>query len=358
MRIAFHLPRASFLKPGESGDRVFVRALRAELERRGHEVRVVSQLNARDIWRGRVSLVRLVREAIAVRKEMKLFSPDAWLVFSPVVSSPDLFGWWLGPRRYVLLSADAGSHGPSMPRAWRWLFSLAHRRSLKRADHLTAERPACAARLRSAGVPDERVSVCPLAVSGWKSIPSRDEARTRLEVREETPLILCIARFSHRKSETVLRLFAAFSGLPPHVTLLVAGDGPARERLEREVRRLGLEHRVRLLGRWGYNDVPWLYAACDLYAYPGDTTDVSSTVLEAQSCGRPVVAMDTSSVRLTIDNGNTGLLARDQKELQAHLAALACDRARCKSMGEAAREYFTSHHSIEVQAGQIERLLA
>ena len=60
LRIAFHAPRASHLKPGESGDKVFVRTLLAELRARGHEIEIVSRVNARDFWRGHLPARRLI----------------------------------------------------------------------------------------------------------------------------------------------------------------------------------------------------------------------------------------------------------------------------------------------------------
>ena len=68
VRIAFHVPRASHLEPGPSGDRVFVAELLAGLRERGHEPRTVSRLNARDVWRGQVTVGGLLCEALRVRR--------------------------------------------------------------------------------------------------------------------------------------------------------------------------------------------------------------------------------------------------------------------------------------------------
>ena len=96
---------------------------------------------------------------------------------------------------------------------------------------------------------------------------------------------------------------------------------------------------------------------CDFYAYPALTDRTFITILEAQACGRPVVTMQTRSAELTVDAGRTGLLVKDLEEFQAHIAALASDRARCESMGRAAREYIAKFHSIEIRVRQFEDLL-
>src|SRR5437879_12751564 len=79
------------------------------LRKRGHKVRIVSLLDARDFWLGRLPARRLFAEAALVRGEMKRFSPDAWLVYCPRIQFPDLFGWWQHPKSYVLLKGGERS---------------------------------------------------------------------------------------------------------------------------------------------------------------------------------------------------------------------------------------------------------
>ena len=67
--------------------------------------------------------------------------------------------------------------------------------------------------------------------------------------------------------------------------------------------------------------------------------------------------MHTRSAEITVEAGRTGLLAKDLEEFQAHLAALASDRARCESMGKGGPEYVAKYHFIETRVRQIEDLL-
>ena len=363
MRIVFYAPRASHLKPGESGDRVFVRDLLAALQERGHQVDIASLLDVRDFWRGRVPTRRLVTEAISVYRAIKRSSPDAWLVFNSSMTCPDFFGWWQKPKRYVLFKTDAGTT-EALPRAWRWPFALAHRRSLARADKIVAERPKSASQLRSIGVEDERLSILPLAVRTWDSIPSREAARRHLELPPEAPIVLCVSRLTaandHRtawKTEAVLELVQALALLPSELMLVLVGDGPGRERVEERVADLKLGARVRYAGAIANDAVRWFYAACDFFAYPTLNERMLNVMLEAQACGRPVVAMRNRSTELIIDDGRTGLLAQDREELQAHLLALASDRARCQAMGEAGPQYIARSHSMQARVQQIEDML-
>lgn len=366
MRIAFHATRAPTFKHGLilGGDKPFVNQLVVGLQERGHEVKFVSRLNARDVWRGRISVRQLIAEALKVCKEMRRFAPDAWLVYETSVTNPDLFGWWQRPARYVMMQASVGS-GKRVPRAWRWLFRFAQLRSLKRADKIAAAHASNIDQLLAVGIAADRLSILPVAVNGWDGVPSRVEARQRLSLPREAPVLLCASRFSLEKmkgrsgkTEMILDLLAAVSALPADALLVLPGDGPGRPLVEEAAVRLGIEGRVRLAGSVPHDEMKWYYAACDVFAYPCRTDRPWLTVLEAQSCGRPVVTLHTRSAELTVDAGRTGLLAKDLAEFSALLAALACDRARCAAMGEAAQDYVARHHSMKVRIGQIEELLS
>ncbi len=365
LRIAFYAPQADYLEPGYSGDHVFSRTLVAGLEKRGHQVRVVSQLDPADLARGRISTRRLIAEALSVRREMKRYAPDAWLVYAPTDGRPDLFGWWQRSKRYVLFAAHAPQERRRLPGDRRGaLLAFVHRHSLSRADSITAFRHVSADRLRSFGVTDKRLHLLPPAAVTWDWIPSREQARHRLGLPEDAPVILCVGRFSERKrggeprkTEMMLDLIAAVATLPSNVVLVLVGDGKGRERLEAAAAELKPEGRVRFAGFVEHDDLKWYYAACDLFAFPHPKDDSWVSVMEAQYCGRPVVTMRTRSAEITVQDGRTGLLAGDLDEFRQHIATLVADPARSESMGHAGREYIREFHSIETRLRQIEELL-
>lgn len=371
MRIAFHAPRGSFLDShAGGGDSVMTSNLIDALIARGHRVEVVSHVDASEFYRGRLPARRLLTEALSIWRRMRAFRPDAWLVYGPSVTYPDLFGWWLRRGRYVLYAAHKGKK-ERLPRRWRWLFAFAHARSLARADGITVYRRASSLRLDRIALGLDDVHVLPPAPRPWTIIPSREEARLRLELPLDAPVVLCLARFPKRskygKTEMVITLLQVLAELPRDVLLVLVGDdGPgrrqvednmARLRLGARVRLLGTKERERLMGSISNEDVPWFYAAADVYAYPHSVDQPWLSVTEAQACGRPVVTMRTESSELSIRHGVTGLLAADVDEFRAHLGALLGDAERREAMGRAAYENFTAHHSMEHHIDRIEALL-
>lgn len=362
MRIAFHVPRASYLAPGSSGDKTNVQNLVRGLTDAGHEIRIVSRLNVRDLWRGRIPAWRIATEAVRVRREMKAFSPQAWLVYGASATDPDLLGWWQCRGRYVLIQARAG-RGRRLSARWRRPFRTVHRRSLARADAVVAERPAARDDLRRLGVPDSRLLVLPSPVGGLGRVPSQAEARNRLSLPLDVAIVLCVTRlpplgWGAGKTEGVLDLLACAARLPENAMVVIVGDGEGRTRIEDEVIRLGITERVRLIGSVPHDEVRWFYAASDLYAYPFAPDLPFVAILEAQAAGRPVVVMRSRSTETIVADGRTGVLADDLEGFASDLADLAADRARCAGMGEAAGVYAGTHHSVETRVGEIEALLS
>jgi glycosyltransferase involved in cell wall biosynthesis len=363
LRIALHVPRPDFLQPGFSGDHFILSGIRSALIGRGHEIQVVSYVDAREVGLGRIPARRILSEAVHVRKRMSRFRPDAWLVYSPSVAYPDFFGWWQQTPRYVLVGADKG-RPERLPRRLRPFFTAAHRRSLRAADAVGVFRPRSAARLESQGVDSDRIAVLPPMVAMPKLKISQDEARRSLDLPLDVPMVVCVSRLRGPKpdgrpgkTEGVLELIRSMARVPQNAVCVIVGDGEGRAEVEEERARLGLAERVRLAGAVPNRDVYAYYAASDVFAYPYELDRPWLAALEAQASGRPVVTMRTGSGQTTVEEGRTGLLAEDVNEFRARLAELLSNRDRCEHMGREAREYVTRHHSLEIRVRQLESML-
>jgi glycosyltransferase involved in cell wall biosynthesis len=363
LRIALHVPRPDFLQPGFSGDHFILPAIRSGLTERGHEVEVVSKLDAREAGRGNIPARRILSEALRVRQRMRRFRPDAWLVYTPSVTDPDLFGWWQQPGRYVLYAADKG-RPERLPRRLRPFFREAHRRSLLTADAVGVYRPRSAARLESMGVAPERIAVLPPMVAMPTVEMTQEEARRSLDLPLDVPVVVCVSRFSGPKGDGrpgktagVLELMRSMPHIREPALCVIVGDGEGRPEVEAERQRLGLGERVLLMGAVPNHEIHRHYAAADVFAYPYDLDRPWLSGLEAQASGRPVLTMRTGSAEATVDDGRTGLLVADVEEFRARLAELLRNRERCMVMGSAARDYVARHHSLDIRIRQLESLL-
>jgi glycosyltransferase involved in cell wall biosynthesis len=162
--------------------------------------------------------------------------------------------------------------------------------------------PDVAGDLRRAGAP---VQLMPHGVD-------LDRFRPTPPPRAQVLTILAVGRLVEKKGFPVL-LEAAAQLLAP-VRVRIVGDGAQREELERRIADLGLTGRVELAGPATHDDLPAEYAAAHIVVVPsimdasGDRDGLPNVVLEAMSCGRPVVASDVGAVSSAVVDGRTGVL--------------------------------------------------
>jgi glycosyltransferase involved in cell wall biosynthesis len=149
------------------------------------------------------------------------------------------------------------------------------------------------------GLEPEHVVVVGNATPALPALPSREEARAALGV--EGPLLAFAGRLGPAKALDVL--LDAVGDLP-EVTLLLAGDGPERGRLEA---RAG--ERARFLGARTRGQVLELFRAADASVLTSAWENFPHTVVEALAVGTPVLATAVGGVPEIVRDGENGLLA-------------------------------------------------
>ena len=100
-------------------------------------------------------------------------------------------------------------------------------------------------------------------------------------------VLLSVGHLIERKGHH--RVIEAMRELPEW-TLLIAGEGPERERLHALAGRTGVEGRVRLLGARPHGELAALYSAADALVLASSREGWANVLLEAMACGTPVVA--------------------------------------------------------------------
>ena len=120
--------------------------------------------------------------------------------------------------------------------------------------------------------------------------------QVRREVRQELNLgdsfvIGMVGRLSEEKNPGYgVELMPLLLEQLPDAVLVMAGNGPQEEKLRLRIQELGLEKRVRLLGRRA--DVDRLYQAFDIYLLPSFTEGFPVAAVEAMASGLPVLLSD------------------------------------------------------------------
>lgn len=165
--------------------------------------------------------------------------------------------------------------------------------------------------------------------------------RATLQLPQE--FFLCCSRFVWEKGlSTLLTAYSEYRRSCSRPWDLVAvGDGPLRDRLERERKKLGLDGCVHFPGFKQYEDLPAYYGLARALVLPSLRDTWGLVVNEAMAAGLPVVVSDAcgSSTDL-VRHGENGLVvpARNAGALAGALSKISAPTVQLRDMGRKSRE--------------------
>ena len=140
-----------------------------------------------------------------------------------------------------------------------------------------------------------------------------------------------------KRWDRLLRAVATLKQCGLDFTADIAGDGPMRPVLQRQIEELGLCDRVRLLGH--VDDISALFSKATFLAHTSDYEGCPNVILEAMAAGRAVVATDVGDIPSIVEDGRTGFVVplRNDVEFVARLTTLIRNRDLCIQLGIAGR---------------------
>lgn len=155
------------------------------------------------------------------------------------------------------------------------------------------------------------------------------------------PVVLYLGRLAPYKGvQFLIQAIPKVLKEAPRTKFLIGGakryDVPDLGKL---VKNLRIRHAVIFTKYVPDEDVPKLYACCDVFCYPSLWEGFGLTPAEAQACGKPVVAFNTCAIPEVVKNQRTGLLVEtgNVEALAAALVNLLQDENKRRNMGIHAR---------------------
>jgi glycosyltransferase involved in cell wall biosynthesis len=153
------------------------------------------------------------------------------------------------------------------------------------------------------GIPEDRVKVTPNGVDLEVFRPQvREETVTRVQDRYglRTPYILYVSRIEH-PGKNHKRLIEAFNRLKsrtgcPHSLAFIGSPWSRAEEVFRAAEQSPFAGDITFVGFADGADLPALYGAADLFAFPSLYEGFGMPILEAMACGTPVVCSNLSSM--------------------------------------------------------------
>ena len=117
------------------------------------------------------------------------------------------------------------------------------------------------------------------------------------------------------------------------------GDESEKERLKLVASASGVRDRVDFLGSVAHHELPYFYAAADVCVMPSYSESFGLVALEAQACGRPVVASGVSGLRSVVRDEVSGYLIDDHDPAiyAERIGRLLADPELAQQMGRRGR---------------------
>lgn len=192
-----------------------------------------------------------------------------------------------------------------------------------------------------------------------------EDLRRGLGLGDGQHLILSVGRLQRRKGfDQVVRALPGLVGRGLDVHYAIVGIGEDRDYLSNLARELGVSERLHLLGHVGMAELPRWYNACDLFAMPnrdinGDTEGFGLVYMEANACGKPVIAGRAGGTGSAVEDGRNGLRIDGEKveAVEEAIAHLLQNRAEAERMGRYGRERTASRFTSDQRAELIRRLI-
>lgn len=210
------------------------------------------------------------------------------------------------------------------------------------------------------GIPEARIHVIPNGIdpAPFRAADGRTRVRVELGIPEDARVAGILAALRPEKAHRTFLLAARFvADELPDAHFLLAGDGPERNDLAREIHALNLVGRAHLAGRRA--DVADVLSAFDVSVLC--STDVETfpmAFLESMATGLPLVGTEVGGLGEMIRPEENGILVRprDPRGLADAMLRLLSDRDLAARFGEASRRLVEAEFTLTGMVGAYEEL--
>ena len=224
------------------------------------------------------------------------------------------------------------------------LYEALQRQVFRRFDAVIAVSAKLERELVASGIPADVVHLVRNAFPSEGPAHSRAEARARLGLPEDVPIVGWVGRLSHEKAPDIFVQAAATSD--EDVLFSLIGAGPELERCERIASDAGVNHRVRFHGQ--IEGAGSLLPAFDVLALTSWTEGTPMVLLEAMSQAVPIVTTAVGGIPDVLAANEARLIeAGDVAGIGKAIRDLLSNPERARSVADAARSRLERDFAVD-----------
>lgn len=215
--------------------------------------------------------------------------------------------------------------------------------------------------VKTIGFPQEKLLTIYNGVDTSQFSKTGEVEKTAIKALSRIPdnaiILGAVGRFAAVKDHaTLIKSFAIIHSQFPNTVLVLIGDGPLRNELQLLAVSLGVADEVLFLGF--RDNVAELMMIFDVFVLPSISEGTSCTLLEAMSCGLPVLATRVGGNPEIVKHGSTGLLvpSGDSQKMAKEAMRLIADHSLRTKMGQKGHRRIEKVFNLDIMVGNYQNL--
>jgi len=301
----------------------------------------------------RIALKRFLgRGGIDIIHHMMPFYPEthfSWLQGCPLVIGPLFLPWSLSDNEIEDIGSKRNFAKKPVKALLRRISSRMYHRTIMRAGRILIT----VDKLRD-GLPlsiQGKLQTVPFGVDTQRFVPA--------DVKPTKPTILFLANLLKRKGlQYLLQAMPEIITTLPKAQLIVVGGGASESHFRSLARELKILPHVKFAGPVSHNEAADWFQQCDVYCLPSIAEPFGVSILEAMSCGKPVVATMAGGIPSFVKDGESGYLvpARDSHAIAEAIIKILREPVLAAGMGKYNRELCVRNYDWDIVVDMIEKV--
>jgi len=186
---------------------------------------------------------------------------------------------------------------------------------------------------------------------------NQSKEKAKLGIKNNDKIIGVVARLVKEKDYfTLIKAFKQVNDKIKNSKLIIVGDGPLKENLEKYVKKQNLENNIKFLGK--RTDIPKLIKIFEIFILSSLTEGFPNVVLEAMAASKQVVATNVGGIPEVVINGKTGILVppTNPEALANTIIKLIKNPKLREKMGKAGRKRVEKYFTIKKMVKEYEKV--
>jgi glycosyltransferase involved in cell wall biosynthesis len=189
------------------------------------------------------------------------------------------------------------------------------------------------------GLDPQKIAVIHNGIDTDLFVPGKEDSQNNKQ-------LLWIGRFNRGKGvDYLVDAFKLLNSKHPNIKLLLIGRGPDRERIKVKIQDLKLDKCIAFKDFVPNTEIVKLYQSSSVFVLPSLEEGVPRTILEAMSCGIPIVCSNLPQLVDIVKDGGFLVPTKDPEALADRVSKILSNKSLAKKMGQNGRENIIMNYS-------------